>query len=66
MGGLSAYVFSPAACDENNSVHSERFRVYKVPIWPVKTEIVGIAPALEQQHKANAVPGRNMEGCHVN
>ncbi len=62
MGGLSAYVFSPAACDENNSVHSERFRVYKVPIWPVKTEIVGIAPALEQQHKAECCPGKEYGG----
>jgi len=32
--------------DENNFVHSEGFRMYKVLIWAVKTEIVGIAPAL--------------------
>ena len=31
--------------DGNNLVHSERFQVYKVPNWTVKTEIVGIAPA---------------------
>jgi hypothetical protein len=38
-------------CDENNLVHSERFQVYKMPIWAVKTEIVGIAPTLGQQRR---------------
>ena len=38
-------------CDENNLVHPERFQVYKVPIWAIKTEIVGIAPALGQQRR---------------
>jgi hypothetical protein len=48
--------------DEHNLVHSERFRVYKMPIWAVKTEIVGIAPALELQHKANCCPVKEYGG----
>jgi hypothetical protein len=37
--------------DENNLVHSERFQVYKLPIWAVKTKIVGIDLACGLQHR---------------
>jgi hypothetical protein len=36
------------ACNENKLVHSELFQVYKVRIWAVKMEIIGIDPAFEQ------------------
>jgi hypothetical protein len=35
----------------NNLVHSERFRMYNVLIWAVKTEIVAIAPTLGRPRK---------------
>jgi hypothetical protein len=41
---------------KNYLVHSEQFRVYKLPIWAVKMEIVGIAPTLGQQRGRNAAP----------
>ena len=39
------------AAAQNNLVHSERFRMYNVLIWVVKTEIVGIAPTLGRPRK---------------
>jgi hypothetical protein len=48
--------YSLADCDENNLVQSEVFRVYKSPIWAVKTEIVGIAPALGLPCKTDCCP----------
>ena len=50
--------------DENNLVHSEGFRVYKVPIREVKTEILGIAPLSYSNTEPHLAPLRNMELCH--
>jgi hypothetical protein len=47
---ISGLTISRAAA-QNNLVHSEGFRVYKVPIWAVKTEIVAIAPTLGRPRK---------------
>jgi hypothetical protein len=35
--------------DENNLIHAEEFRVYKLLIWMVKTEIDIFASACGQQ-----------------
>jgi hypothetical protein len=50
--------------EENNLVHSERFQVYKLPIWVVKTEIVGIALAPGWSCKTGFVPHKNTEERH--
>jgi hypothetical protein len=36
--------------------------MYKVVIWAVKTEIVGIAPALGLQHKTECCPVKEYGG----
>jgi hypothetical protein len=50
------------ASNENNLVHTERFRVYKLAIWAVKTEIVGIAPALGLRHMTECCPVQEYGG----
>jgi hypothetical protein len=48
--------------EENNLVHSERFQVYKLPIWVVKTEIVGIAPAFGRPCWTKCCPAQEYGG----
>jgi len=49
-------IWNGRACDENNLVHSERFRVYKEHIWAVKTKFLESLLLSDSSTGLNAVP----------